>query len=314
MKLLFCGLGQIARRHIEILQKAYTHEIFALRRPSSIPSGISGVRELSSWSEAEKFSFDAAFITSPSHAHISQALECARRGIPLFIEKPLGSSTAGLAELVSLVQTKKLLTYVGYCFRFHPLVREFKKKLEGLTVLHARVVFSSYMPDWRTKKNYQTSYIVRKALGGGVLLDCSHEIDLAEYFFGTVSAINGAAGRASTLTVDAEDYADMILKHPQTVTSLHLDFFSRVTQRYVEASTAELFLRLDLKKNLISIGREGALQETAYEVDRDLMYREQLRYFFDHLASGKPMMNSVPEAARLLKQLLVFRGDAEQVK
>jgi len=308
MKILFCGLGQIARRHIEIIQKNYTHEIFALRRPSSVPSGLAGVRELSSWAEADKLSFDAAFITSPTHAHISQATECARRGIPLFIEKPLGASTAGLADLVSLVQKKKLLTYVAYCFRFHPLVQEFKKKLEGLMVLHASVVFSSYMPDWRTKKNYQTSYIVRKAQGGGVILDCSHEIDLAEYLFGAVKTIDGVWGRASTLTIDAEDYADMILKHPQTVTALHLNFFSRVTQRYVEASTAELFLKLDLKKNKIFIGREGDLQETSYEVVPDLMYREQLRYFFDHLASGKHMMNSVPEASRLLEQILAFRG------
>lgn len=308
MKLLFCGLGQIARRHIEIIQQNYTHEIFALRRSASQPAGLAGVRELRSWDEADKLSFGAAFITSPTHAHISQAAECARRGIPLFVEKPLGSSTTGLAELVNLVQTKKLLTYVGYCFRFHPLVQEFKKKLEDLTVLHASVVFSSYMPDWRTKKNYQTSYIVRKAQGGGVILDCSHEIDLAEYLFGAVKTIDGVWGRASTLTIDAEDYADMILKHPQTVTALHLDFFSRVTQRYVEARTAELFLKLDLKKNKIFIGREGALQETPYEVDRDLMYREQLRYFFDHLASGKPMMNNIPDAARLLEQILAFRG------
>ena len=175
--------------------------------------------------------------------------------------------------------------------------------------MHARIVFSSYMPDWRTKKNYQTSYIVRKALGGGVILDCSHEIDLAEYFFGTVKTMEGVAGRASTLTVDAEDYADMILKHPQTITALHLDFFSRVTQRYVEASTAELFLKLDLKQNKIFVGREVDLKETSYVVDRDLMYREQLRYFFDHLASGKPMMNSVPDAARLFEQILAFRGE-----
>jgi predicted dehydrogenase len=208
---------------------------------------------------------------------------------------------------VCLVQEKKLLSYVGYCFRFHPLVQEFKKKLEGLTVLHARVLFSSYMPDWRTKKNYQSSYIVHKSQGGGVILDCSHEIDLAEYFFGAVKTITGTAGRLSALTVDAEDYADMVLKHPQTVTALHLDFFSRVTQRYVEASTADLFLKLDLKKNKISVGREGDLQETSYDVDRDLMYREQLRYFFDHLASGKPMMNSIPQASSLFEKLMAFR-------
>ena len=119
VKVLFCGLGQIAQRHIEIIQKNYTHEIYALRRPSSQPSGLASVKELFSWSEADEITFDAAFITSPTHVHITQATECARRGIPLFIEKPLGSSTAGLAELVKLVQAKNFLSYVGYCFHFH---------------------------------------------------------------------------------------------------------------------------------------------------------------------------------------------------
>ena len=310
MKLLFCGLGQIARRHIDIIQQNYTHEIFALRRPGSTPSGLAGVRELHSWVEADKISFDAAFITSPTHAHIAQAVECARRGLPLFIEKPLGSSTAGLAELIRLVQEKNIPSFVGYCFRFHPLVQEFKKKLEGLTVLHSRIVFSSYMPDWRTKKNYQNSYIVHRSQGGGVILDCSHEIDLAEYLFGPVQSITGRAGRMSALTVDAEDYADMLIKHTHSKTLLHLDFFTRATERSVSVSAADLFLKLDLKKNQIAIGREGDLKETSYEVDRDLMYHEQLQYFFEHIAAGRPMMNSVSEAARLLRQILSFRDGA----
>lgn len=307
MKILFCGLGQIARRHIEIIQREFTHEISVLRRPRSTAAGIPGVKELFSWSEVDANSFDAAFITSPTDAHIPQAIECARRGMALFIEKPLGHSEEGLEELIQLAGQKKILTYVAYCFRFHPLAMRFKELLKGQSVLHSNAYFGSYMPGWRTKKDYHNSYTVHRAQGGGVLLDCSHEIDLLEYFFGPVTEISGHAGKVSGLTVDAEDYADMFVRHAAGMTPLHLDFFSRVTRRYLEVDTPAIYLKMDLRKGTIISGREGDLHEERLEIEPDRMYVSQLRYFFEHLAASKPMMNSVPEAARLFKTLLRFR-------
>ncbi len=312
MKLLFCGLGQIARRHIGLLQKLIPDvQITALRSAGKNPENLPGVQEVFSWSEADKHSFDAALITSPTHQHIAQASECVKRGMPVFMEKPLGASLEGLDDLLAVVEKKNLPVYVAYCFRFHPLVQEFKKRVSGLRILHSRASFSSYMPSWRTKKNYQNSYIVHHGQGGGVILDCSHEIDTLEFLFGEVSKITGTAGRVSGLTVDAEDYADMLVKHPQGTTPLHLDFFSRVTQRYVEVDTADTFYRMDLKDRKIISGQGSTLKEEVFAFDPDIMYAEQLRYFFSHLEAKMPMMNNLADAARLLKVILNFRDCVE---
>ena len=41
----------------------------------------------------------------------------------------------------------------------------------------------SFLPNWRNNINYKNSNSAKKKLGGGVALELSHEIDLANYLF-----------------------------------------------------------------------------------------------------------------------------------
>ena len=306
-KILFVGLGQIARRHIAILQTLFPCEIYALRTLNKTPCDIPGVQEFYSWGEIEQRTFDAAFITSATFLHIPQAIECACRGIALFIEKPLGSSLERLDNLLLEVETRRLSTFVAYPLRFHPLVLKLKGLLEGKQILHALMIFGGYMPNWRTKKNYRHSYTVFHEQGGGVILECSHELDLAAFLFGPLQHIAGRAGRVSGLTEDAEDYTDILLTHERTAASVHLNFFSRVTERTLTVETNEKTYRLDLKQGVLQWGSEGKLEEELFVGDRDTMYVEQLKYFFENLGQAR-MMNDVFEAAPLFEKVLAFRG------
>ncbi len=305
-KIIFVGLGQIARRHITILQQHFPCEIFALRTLGKTPCDIPGVHELHHWDEVSQHAFEAAFITSATFLHIPQAIECACRGIPLFIEKPLGSSLERLDNLLLEVETRRLSTFVAYPLRFHPLVLKLKRLLEGKRILHARMIFGGYMPNWRTKRNYRRSYTVFHEQGGGVILECSHELDLAAFLFGPLQHIAGRAGRVSGLTEDAEDYTDILLTHERIAATVHLNFFSRVTERVVTVETDEKTYRLDLKQGVLQWGSEGVLEEDRYIGDRDTMYVEQLKYFFANLGQSR-MMNDVFEAAPLFEKVLAFR-------
>ena len=154
MKILICGLGSIGKRHARILQKMGGHEIFALRTYQGQEKNDLGIKELKSWEEVDRYAFDIALITNPTCLHVTTALECARRRMHLFIEKPIGASLENLDPLLNLVEEKSLTAYVAYPLRFHPVIETLKKRIEGQKILHARATCASFLPEWRSNQNH----------------------------------------------------------------------------------------------------------------------------------------------------------------
>ncbi len=310
MMILMVGLGAIGVRHARMIKDLFGHEIFALRTFKGEEKNDLGIRELHSWEEVDQFSFDAALITNPTFMHTETALECAKRNMHLFIEKPIDCKTEGLDELTELVRQKKLTAYIAYPLRFHPVICELKKKLQGQTILHSRVVSASYMPNWRSKQKRKATYSSFREQGGGVILDCSHEIDYIEYLFGEIKEIQGIFGRQSSVTVDAEDFCNLNLSHPNGTTNLHMNLFSFETQRYIEVDTKEFYIKGDLNRFEIRIKdhiRESILN---FSTDYEAMFRSQLSYFFEHV--GNPdIQNNLATAGKLFRKVIEFKNGKE---
>ena len=88
----------------------------------------------------------------------------------------------------------------------------------------------SYLPDWRSKRNYSKTSSAMKKLGGGVLLDLSHELDYIRWFFGEMKSVFANIQNSGTLDIDVEDSVDMIFESDKGFSvSVHLDFNSRTT-------------------------------------------------------------------------------------
>lgn len=310
MKILITGLGSIGKCHARILKEMSGHELFALRTFRGQEENDLGIRELHSWSQVDELAFDAALITNPTFMHIETALECARRNMHLFIEKPIDCKTDGLDELIQLVNQKGLTAYVAYPLRFHPVIGELKKRLQGQKILHSRAVCTSYLPNWRSKQNPKTSYSSFREQGGGVLLDSSHEIDYVEYLFGEIKDIQGIYGRQSNVTIDAEDFCDLNLFHPQGITNLHMNLFSFETQRFIEVDTKEFYIKGDLNHFQITIKDHARESTINFSTDYDVMFRNQMRYFFEHL--GNPdIQNNLVTSGKLFRKVLEFRNGKE---
>lgn len=84
---------------------------------------------------------------------------------------------------------------------------------EGTTgkVLFVRSEFGQYLPDWRPEQDYRENYSARSSLGGGIILDSSHEIDYLRWFFGEIEQVYCRSSIQSELEVDVEDTASIIL-------------------------------------------------------------------------------------------------------
>lgn len=305
-KILIVGLGSIGRRYARLLTERGGAELYALRSGAGGES-FAGVRDLRSWDEVKQAAPGAAFITNPTAAHIDTAIKCAELGMHLFIEKPLDMRLDRLAELKKIVKEKGLSAYVAYNLRFHPGVAELKGIVarEGFEMAEARC--SSWLPDWRPGTDHLKSYSASAALGGGAVLDLSHEPDYASYIFGEVTAVTGSARRLSDVTVDADDTADMTLHLLGGGTvAVHVDFCThKPAERTVKTVTRAASYELDLAGGRLITARDGRTSEKKYAADRDLTYKAEIEYFFNNL--GGEMMNGLDEAGSLLEKLLELR-------
>jgi predicted dehydrogenase len=105
------------------------------------------------------------------------------------------------------------------------------------------------LPDWRPNEDYRIGVSSNKFLGGGVLLELSHEIDYLRWIFGDIKWVRSWFGNVSNLEIDVEDTAFLLLgiKRYNTtneiVASLNMDF-----------------VRRDVTRNCTLVGENGSIQ------------------------------------------------------
>jgi len=312
LKILFFGLGSIGRRHARLISNNFDHHLFAFRNSKKSKPNKLGIKELCYWREVKKLSPDVAFITNPTYMHLKTAINCARLGINLFIEKPIDCDTGRLNELIRLVRKKRLTNYIAYCMRFHPAIMQMKDYLANKRPMHCRVTVSSYLPDWRERRDYNRIYSTQKAKGGGVILDLSHEIDYIQYLFGDILEMQGAYGRISKLKINCEDYADIIFKCKKGVVNLHMNFFSKNLERTVHIDFGDSsYMKADLINNVLLINKNGRERTYRYNSEWDDIYLAQLDYFFKHLNKEK-IMNNLIDAGKLFRKITAFKNKYEK--
>jgi len=309
MKIIFFGLGSIGKRHLRLLRESGGHEIYALR--SKLGDALEenlGVTCFSSWKEVDKVQPQVAFITNPTALHVSTAIECARRGMAIFMEKPVADSLAGIKELKALVKEKNLVTYVAYVLRFHPVITKLRDLIAGREIFHARCVASSYLPLWRPGRDHLKSYSANRVLGGGVITDLSHEIDYMSWLLGGVLRVGGQYGRRSDVTVDTEDYADILLECARGPVNIHIDFLSQQSRREITIDCRDVTFLGDIIGQTVKVFRGHKLEEEISCITGpDDIFRIQIKYFFGHLEE-REMMNNIFEASGLMEKVLAWRS------
>ncbi len=310
-RIMICGLGSIGSRLARLLQAHFDCDLAAYRSQRDKPD-VPGIPQIYDWYGIGKFSPDIAFITNPTSHHMELAIECASRGMHLFIEKPLSHSLEGAETLQEIIRKKELLTYVGCNLRFDPIIRHLKETVRPEQVSHARVICSSSLPQWRPEQDYRNSYSAKKALGGGVILDLIHEPDYCAWLFGRINGIEGTAGKISDLEIETEDFADMVLRHDSGIQShIHIDYTGRIPERKIEIQGDGFHIEADLLARKLRSIIDGTKATVKMDtIDRDYTYLEELRYFFRCIENRQEPMNSVAEHLSILKPLLDFKKSA----
>ncbi|HOF27908.1 MAG: Gfo/Idh/MocA family oxidoreductase [Anaerolineaceae bacterium] len=245
MKFLIAGLGSIGRRHLRNLRTLGQQDILLYRtHQATLPDAeLDGFPAFSELSLALAQKPDGVIVANPTALHLEVAIASAKAGAALLIEKPVSSGLAGLDELKSALNTSGKPALVGFHFRFHPVLNQIKTLLESGQLgkpLSARAHWGEYLPDWHPWEDYRRSYAARAELGGGVVNTLSHPLDYLRWLLGEVESVNAWTGRLSSLELDVEDNAEILLRFANgTEASLHLDYYQRPPSHTLEITCEE---------------------------------------------------------------------------
>lgn len=325
MRFLIVGLGSIGHRHLVNLRRIEpTASITVWHQHSrrqdrslTAPLADNVVYELGDALDTDP---DVALITCPAPLHVETGLALARQSVHLFIEKPLSDKPDGVDDLLSLCHERSLTLMVGYNFRFYPPLEVMRQALlEGRVgrAISFRAEAGQYLPDWRPESDYRLGVTARRDLGGGAVLELSHELDYARWLLGEVSAVSARIGRLGDLDIDVEDTAEITLQFANgAIGSVHLDLVQRMPTRYCRIIGTEGTLVWNWDSH--SVRLFSAATKTWLDLyppatyDRNEMYIAELRHFLECVKGNQAPIVSGADGRRALEIALAAKRSSQE--
>ena len=333
MKFLVVGLGGIGQRHTRNLRSLMGDrcEIIAyrVRRDSpclsdslQVENGGSleeryGIRSFDRLSDALAERPDAALICNPTSMHMDVALQAARAGCHLLIEKPISHSLQGIDELDNVTKTHNLVCMIAYQMRFHPCLtlahRLFAEGAIGRAIA-CRVAIGDYLPGWHRYEDYRNMYASKRALGGGVVLSQIHELDILYWFFGRPRHIVSIGGHLSDLEIDVEDVASTLLSYDGMVAHLHQDYIQQPPQRQIEIVGSAGKIAIDLRALTVQAygdGGESIRSESFEGLERNRLFIDELNSFINAIKTRAAVPVDLATGRQSLEMALAIRRSIE---
>lgn len=244
----------------------------------------------------------------------------------MLIEKPISSNLENALKFKSIVKRTNCKIMVGYNLRFLPSLKVFREEIFKSSIgkiysISAEV--GQNLRTWRPQKNYTETVSAQKKLGGGVLLELSHELDYLSWIFGEVDWVSGYLAKQSNLKIDVEDIAYCLLgfkdnKFDHTfVANLTLDFIRKDSTRYCIVHGEEGSIRWNGLENSVEILLNSESDWRSIfngKINKDESYINELEHFLDCITKDKQPSVTVDEAFKTLKIIDSIRYSSQTGK
>lgn len=326
MKYLVIGCGSIGRRHARNLVSLNVGEVTVVdtneKRLDHIRDELP-VQAFSELNEAlEADSYEAAFICTPPSLHVQQAITLASRDIHCFIEKPLSNDLEGIEELIKISESKNRTVLIGYTIRFSLLIRKIRELIADDAigkVLFLKASVGYYLPYWRPYEDYRKGYGAIESLGGGIVLDASHEIDYARLFLGEVEEVSSVCRKLSSLEIDTEDFAEITIRHKNgTYSQIHLDYLQTNYRRSCEIVGEKGMIIWDINEGgLKQYGIKDKEYHVHYEgigANVNDLYLKEIRHFFRCIAGEEEPLVGLKEGRRVQEIIMKIKEASREGK
>lgn len=278
LRYAIAGFGGVARHHaLAAYQAALQFEnevvpvLTGLMSRSPKESPLPGVRHYTDLDTlVRECKPELLDLCMPHHLRREAVAFAARRGLPVYCEKPLANDLAAAEELAELAA--EIPTAMAFEYRFIPAVTLMKRHTDligDLIDFKAYFLHDSYLlprpKTWRmTREN-----------GGGALLDLGvHMLDLLAYLLGPLHYLDGEKGIQFPERNEVDEFGRMELASPLCTGTLEV---SRIHSTEGSGKTVTLYgergsLTLDIERPYELIHYDlAARQTTVYRADNELL-------------------------------------------
>ncbi|MEO9778042.1 MAG: Gfo/Idh/MocA family oxidoreductase [Sedimentitalea sp.] len=181
MKFAVIGsLGWAGIRHVEALTKL-GHEIVAVVDPGdgcAAQAKEIGAVAVASLNDLDLSTIEAATLALPPSLHPAAARKLANAGIHVMCEKPMAPDAKEAQKLVEFAESSDVTIMPGYLLRTNPHIRSFVEGLKTLGPVRRLHISTNVrkpsMAGWRSEP----------VIGGALLVNAIHQLDLATWFIG----------------------------------------------------------------------------------------------------------------------------------
>lgn len=325
MKLLVVGCGSIGMRHARnAVELGEVAVVDTNREALERCAAETGAHPFPDLDRALAWKPDGVIVATPHITHFQVASRAIDAGVEVLVEKPITPEPVAARSLIDRAAAAGRRVFVVCNMRYHPALATLRAHLPRIgRPLFARAHYGEHLPDMRPGVDYRDLYCSRRDQGGGVILDCVHELDYLTWLLGPAKLVASEAGTLSDLEIDVEDYAAIILRHASgTRSEIHLDYLQRVKRRGCEiAGTVGTLVWQSTGKRpeacLVRLySAEARRWETLLdEADLDISapYRSLMERFTAALAGAETDLQTGEEALTVLDLALAARAplDAE---
>lgn len=312
------GLGNISIRHRKNLKHLYpSASVYAMSASGQITTvDVSDCDVfVSSVEELIQHCIEFAIVASPATLHAVHAIPLLKAGIPVLIEKPLAASLADCEAIRLASHEYNTPVAIGYCLRYLPSAIIMKNMLTEQKIgrfYNMQAETGQYLPDWRPSKDFRQSVSVCAKLGGGVLLELSHEFDYIKWLLGSLKIEYAILRSSEELGLLVEDIADVVLSCTAgAIATVHLDFLQRKAHRKCRLIGSEGSLEWDLIQNSVSLNSAKGIEVIYCDPtwDKNQMYLSMITDFVNLIQGAENKSISIDDATQtvaLIEQIKAY--------
>jgi predicted dehydrogenase len=191
---------------------------------------------------------------------------------------------------------------------------------EAGAVVSVRAEVGQHLASWRADADYRHGVSARRDLGGGTLLELSHDIDYVLAMLGAPSRVGALTTTSPALETDVEDVAHLLLAfdrgdQPPCVASISLDHVRHDTKRGCEVIGTEATLRWDALGARVERFDPSTRAWTELPIPATTApdsYHAQFEHFMAVVRGETAPLSSPPDALRVLGVVDAARTSARE--
>lgn len=324
---LIVGVGSIGERHVRCFTMTRRVELNICEVSASLRKSIS-----------ERYPIKTAFenldnalaerpeivvICTPAHLHLPIAIQAAKGGAHLLIEKPLSTTLDGVDILRREITTQGLTAAVAYVYRAHPALAAMRDAIVAGRFgepVQLTAVFGQHFPFYRPA--YRETYYREHATGGGAVQDAlTHVVNAAEWLVGPTDRVVADLDHKVLDGVEVEDTVNVLSRHGKVMACFSLNQHQAPNEGMITVTCRHGTARFELHRCrwqwMVEPGGEWQ-DESLEPLERDALFSIQAESFLDAVEGRNAPLCTLEEGIQTLRVTHAIlnsatKGDWEQV-